>query len=579
MKVKKNKPEKPHKTNGFSGFLAHKISLLRMDFLTKICNNKTMKKTYDLSTLSREELEKETVKLHTQLEAAQLLLKHYEELYRLEKQKKHGRSSESQIDGQMSLDDLMLFNEAEAFREPLNIEPSQEELLPETPTRKKPRKKNLKPLPVKEVVYELSAEQQICPKCGSPLHEMKTQMRVEIEVIPASVHVVKHVTKIYACRNCEKNGSATIIKAPGTPSPVIEKSFASSSLLADIFTMKFVYGVPFFRQEKDKQARQIPVTRNNMCNWCITVANDYFKPLTDVMKKILYADHVIHCDETYVQVLHEPDRPATSKSYVWVTASARFRKEHKIALYNYTQTRGSSEARKVLAGYKGYIMCDGYAGYDALKKVGKNGEAPLEVELVACMVHVRRKFIEALSLIRPQDRKNTSAQEAVHKITRIFQIDNKFNDMEPAKRREAREEYLRPALEEFFAWVNAEAEISLPKTKYGQALEYAQKQKEKVMRVLEDGRLELDNNLAERTVKPFVIGRKNWLFCNTPQGAEASCIIYSIVETAKLNNLIPYEYMKYLLDEMPGKRLNEEELKRLLPWSPSLPQYIRNPEE
>lgn len=539
-----------------------------------------MKKTYDLSALSREELEKETIKLHTQLEATQMLLNHYEELYRLEKQKKHGRSSESQvIDGQMTLDELMLFNEAEAFREPLNIEPAPEDLLPEKKASAKPRKKKMKSLPVKEVVYELSPEQQICPKCGSPLHEMKTQVRVEIEVIPASVHVVKHVTKIYACRNCEKNGEATIIKAPGAPIPVIEKSCASSSLLSDIITKKFVYGVPFCRQEKDTKARQIPVTRNNMCNWCITVAKDYFKPLTDVMKRILYADHVIHCDETYVQVLHEPDRPASGKSYVWVMASARFQKEHKIALYNYTQTRASSEARKVLAGYKGYIMCDGYAGYDALKKVGKNGEAPMDVELVACMVHVRRKFIEALSLIREQDRKNTSAQEAVNKITRIFQIDNKFNDMEPAKRREAREEHLRPALEDFFAWVNAEAEISLPKTKYGQALEYAQKQKDKVMRVLEDGRLELDNNLAERTVKPFVIGRKNWLFCNTPQGADASCTIYSIVETAKLNNLNPYEYVKYLLDEMPGKKLNEEELERLLPWSPSIPQYVRNPEE
>lgn len=550
-----------------------------MEFLAKICHNNAMKKTYDLSGFSREELEKENVKLHTQLEATQMLLDHYEELYRLEKQKKYGRSSETQIDGQMSLDDLMLFNEAEALREPINIEPTAEDLVPEKKPTRKPRKKKLKALPVRDIVYELSPQEQICPNCGSPLHEMKEEVHVEIEVIPASVHVVRHVTKVYACRNCEKNKTAAIIKAPGAPIPVIEKSVASPSLLSYFMSGKYVDGTPYFRQEVTMKARRIPVTRNNMCNWSIKVAGDYFKPLTDFMRKILYEDHVIHCDETYVQVLNEPDRPATGKSYVWVTASAAFQKEHKIALYNYTQSRAASEARKVLAGYKGYIMCDGYAGYDALKKVGKNGEPPMDVELVACMVHVRRKFTEALSLIRPQDRKNTSAQEAVNKITRIFQIDNRFNDMEPAKRKTAREEQLRPALEDFFAWVNEEAEISLPKTKYGQALEYAQKQKDKVMCVLEDGRLELDNNLAERTVKPFVIGRKNWLFSNTPQGADASCTIYSIVETAKLNNLIPYEYMKYLLEQMPGKRLNEEFLEQLLPWSPSLPQYIHNPEE
>ena len=151
--------------------------------------------------------------------------------------------------------------------------------------------------------------------------------------------------------------------------------------------------------------------------------------------------------------------------------------------------------------------------------------------------------------------------------------------MPPAERKEARLKHLKPALEDFFAWVKTESEISLPKSKYGLALEYALKQKDKAMRVLEDGRLELDNNLAERTVKPFVIGRKNWLFSQSPQGANASCIIYSIVETAKLNNLIPYEYLKYLLEQMPGLKLNDENLQSLMPWSKQLPAYIKNPED
>lgn len=538
-----------------------------------------MKEIQNLAQMSREELEKNYIKLHTQLTQANQLLNFYIEQARLNRVQKYGSSSEKNTDGQLSFNDvyenIRLFNEAEALREPINVEPTEEKLIPKSHKKKK----NLKALPVKEVVYELSPEEQICPKCGNALHEMKEEVRVEIEVIPAKTVVNRYVTKAYACRSCEKSNKAMIIKAPGAPLPVIEKSVASASLIADILSRKYVEAVPFYRQELKMKARGIPVSRNNMCNWAIKVANDYFAPLVNQMRKIMYDDHVIHCDETYVQVLDEPNRPAVSKSYIWVTTTAEYQKEHRIAIYNYTEGRSQTDARKILEGYSGYIMCDGYAGYDAITKIGKNGEAPMNVRPVACMIHIRRKFIEALKLISKSERKSTSAQVAVDKIALISRIDNKFNEMPPAKRKEARIKHLKPALEDFFAWVKAESEISLPKSKYGLALEYALKQKDKAMRVLEDGRLELDNNLAERTVKPFVIGRKNWLFSQSPQGANASCIIYSIVETAKLNNLIPYEYLKYLLEQMPGLRLNDENLQSLMPWGEQLPAYIKNPEE
>lgn len=532
----------------------------------------------NLASMSRKELEKNYIKLHTQLEQANQLLNYYIEQTRLDRIQKYGSSSEKIMDGQLSLHDIfkdiMLFNEAETLRDPINIEPTEEKLIP-----KKHKKKELNSLPVKEITYELSPEEQVCPKCGNALHEMKEEVRVEIEVIPAKTVVNRYVTKVYACRNCEKNNEATILKAPGAPLPVIEKSVASASLIADILSRKYDEAVPFYRQEQKMKAQNIPVSRNNMCNWTIKAANDYFSPLVDQMRQIMYDDHVIHCDETYVQVLDEPKRPAVRKSYIWVTTTAEYQKEHKIAIYNYTESRSQTDARKVLKGYSGYIMCDGYAGYDAITKTGKYGEAPMDVKTVACMVHIRRKFVEALKLINKSERKNTSAQIAVDKISLISRIDNKFNEMPPAERKEARLKHLKPALEDFFAWVKTESEISLPKSKYGLALEYALKQKDKAMRVLEDGRLELDNNLAERTVKPFVIGRKNWLFSQSPQGANASCIIYSIVETAKLNNLIPYEYLKYLLEQMPGLKLNDENLQSLMPWSKQLPAYIKNPED
>lgn len=535
----------------------------------------------DLSSMSRNELERYAANLQTEVSGLSAKLTWYEEQFKLSQAKKFGQSSEAQYAGQMTLDDFMLFNEAEALREPMNFEPKEEDIL-KTNRKKGKHKKNIVSLPVISTVYELSEEEQVCPNCGNALHEMKTEERIEIEVIPAKVQVHKHISKVYACRNCEKEGNATIVKPSSVPVPVIPKSMASSSLIADIISKKYVDATPFYRQEANYKRQNIPISRNNMCNWAINVANNYFKHITDMMRDILYKEGVIHCDETHVEVLHEPGRQAYTKSYVWVTTTAEFQKEHPIALYKYTEDRSDSSARRVLKGYKGYIMCDGYQVYTSIAKPGKKGEEAMDVKAVACMVHVRRNFVDALKLLPKDKRKGTSAQTAVNMISRIFDIDNNLNGLTPEERYKARitsgkdgELCLMQALEQFFAWVKDEADVSLPKTRYGKALTYALDQEDKVMRVLKDGRLELDNSLAERTVKPFVIGRKNWLFSNTPAGADASCILYSIIETAKLNNLIPYEYIKYVLDTMPSMILNEKNIKSLLPWSKSIPDYVK----
>ena len=220
-------------------------------------------------------------------------------------------------------------------------------------------------------------------------------------------------------------------------------------------------------------------------------------------------------------------------------------------------------------------MCDGYAVYDSIAADDKKtGARAMDVKAVACLVHVRRKFADALKLLKPGYRKDTGAQTAINKLEEIFREDNQFHTRTPTTRKTDREKRLKPLLEDFFAWVKTEYDISLHETHYGRALEYAIKEEKKVMRVLEDGRLELDNNLAERTVKPFLIGRKNCLFADTPQGAEASCIIYSIVQTAIMNHLIPFEYIKYLLEQMPGKALTDKFIETLLPWSGQLPEYV-----
>ena len=535
-------------------------------------------KNTDLSSLSREELEKRYIELNTKYDSAVAKMNWYLEQYRLAMQKKYGQSSEKGIDGQMTLEDLPLFNEAEAMREPINIEASEAELLGGN-TKKKSKRKNIKALPVVDT-YELSSEEQVCPKCGSPLHEMKENVRVEIEVIPAKVQVHKHISKVYACRNCEKDGTSTIITAPGAPAPVIPGSIASSSVIADSIAKKYVDATPFYRQEKNNERAGIPITRNNYCNWSIKVANIYFSHLEKRLREIMYKEGVIHCDETYTEVLIEPDRPATRKSYIWVTTTAEYQKEHPIALYNYKEGRAATYAREVLKGFEGYIMCDGYSAYDSITKTGKHGEPAMNVKPVACLVHVRRKFADALKLLPPKDRENTSANLAIKMIANIMHIGNQISRDNLKEREDKRRELLAPALDEFFAWAKDEQALALPQSHYGKAIEYALNQEYKVKRVLEDGRLELDNSLAERTVKPFVIGRKNFLFSNIPAGADASCILYSIVETAKLNKLIPYEYLKYVLDRMSSAEvINEELIEDLLPWSENIPAYVKNPSE
>ena len=224
-------------------------------------------------------------------------------------------------------------------------------------------------------------------------------------------------------------------------------------------------------------------------------------------------------------------------------------------------------------------MCDGYAGYDSLEKHGSDGSYSVDIRPVSCMVHVKRKFVEALDNVSPKDRPKTSAYLAIKKIQAIMHLDNKYDDLSIIEREKLRNEELKPALDEFFAWIRRESEITLPEIKYGKALTYALNQEIKIRRVLEHGCLELENNMAERAVKPFVIGRKNWLFSATPKGADASCLWYSLVETAKLNKLNPYEYIKYLLDTMRNLDQKDWNIESLLPWSTELPECVKNPSE
>lgn len=531
-------------------------------------------KTVNLSVYSRKELEEAFVKLSLEKEQAELQLRWYQEQYRLSKQKLFGKSSETNIDGQFS---LPIFNEAELERKPVNVEPNLEEYdKAEEPSSKSKKKKgkranDLSRLPKQVVEYTLSPEKRICPICGDPFHTVRSEIRRELEVIPAQ-YIVKEIhSELCSCRTCEKEGiKVPMVMAP-TPNPVIKGSIASPSLIADIMNKKYVDATPLYRQEQDYKRRGLPVNRQNMSNWVIRAAQDWLILLYMHLLKIFVSYDVIHADETELEVLNEPGREATTKSYMWMFRTGNG--HNPIVLYEYQPSRAGDNAKNFLKGFSGYIHVDAYDGYDKLLKESKAGPA-MEVTLLACFAHARRYFTDTLKAVT--DKKTylyTSAYQAVKYIDDMFDLEKKFANLSFEERYNERLNRLKPMLEVYFAWIEKEHALALPKSSYGKAINYSFNQKDKLMNILKDGRLELSNNRAERSIKPFVIGRKNWLFANTPQGATASAVTYSIIETAKENNLIPFEYLKYLFEKMPNIDVkNSEELDKLLPWSKELPE-------
>lgn len=537
---------------------------------------KTNGKSIDLSTYSREELEAAFVKVSVEKEQAELQLKWYEEQYRLNRQKLFGKSSEQHIDSnQLS---LPFFNEAESERQPICVEPKLEEGSSTESSdqkgkkKKGKRQKDLSSLPTEVVEYTLSSAEQVCSACTHSLHEVRPEIRKELVVIPAQVVVKETRRMIYSCRNCEKVNTTVSMVMADAPNPVIKGSLASPSLLSDIITKKYVDATPLYRQEQEYKRRGLPINRQNMANWIIRVTNDWFKPVYMRMKHWLVSYDVLHADETELEVLNEPGRAASAKSYMWMYRTGQG--YVPILLYDYQMSRAGDNAKKFLKGFKGYLHTDGYGGYEKLLKESTAGLA-MEVTLVACFAHARRYFTETLKAVgNKESYMYTSAYQAVKMIDEMFALEQKLSGLSDEERYEKRLSDLKPRMKAYFAWVEKEHALALPKSSYGKAVTYSYNQKDKLINILNDGRLELSNNRAERAIKPFVIGRKNWLFTNTPAGAHSSAMVYSLIETAKENGLIPFEYITYLLEKLPNMDLRQvEELDKLLPWSKDLPAH------
>jgi len=511
------------------------------------------------NTSTTEKLHKRIAELETENAELAKKVEWLMEQFRLAQHRRFGASSEKSV-----YDQINLFNEAEATADVNVTEPELVEVEKHYRKRKRTAKDRLPDdLPIEVVEHDLPKDEQICPECNGDLHVMGRETRRELVIIPAQAKIREHIKNVYACRDCEKNECGVpIIKAP-TDEPVIKGSFASPEAIAHIMTQKFVMGSPLYRQEQEWNRNGIMLSRQTMSNWLLRATEDWLEPIYDAFREILLTYDALHADETTLQVLREPDKPAQSKSYMWLYRTSGYNPrghevEYPIVLYEYQPGRHAKYPKAFLKNFEGYLHTDGYDGYHDL---------PKEITIVGCWAHARRKFDEALKSLPQKDRESSNAARGKQYCDKLFELERKFADMIPKERFEKRQKLSKPLADEFFDWL---VELdAIPKTPIGVAANYALGQRKYLQAYLLDGRLEISNNRAERSIKPFVIGRKNFLFANTPRGAKASAIMFSIIETAKECGLNPFAYLTYIFQNAPNWDIRNDisKLDLLMPYS------------
>jgi len=455
-----------------------------------------------------------------------------------------------------------LFNEAEVFSAADKEDPENVTAVAAHKRHKK-HEYTLDNLPegiaTKQVEHRLEGEALVCPQCGNTMTEIGKEVVRTLEIIPAQMVVREDIYYTYACRSCSENADegceTPVVKAPREKN-IIPGSFATPEAIAHIMTQKFVMGSPLYRQEQEINRKGIHLSRQTMSNWILKATEDYLTPVYEQLHRELLTREVLHADETPLQVLHEPGKKPQSDSYMWLYRTSGDVDE-PIVLYEYQPGRGAKHPKEFLAGYKGYLHTDGYAGYHDL------GES---ITVVGCWAHMRRKFDEAVKSLPKGKTKGSSASQGLTYCNLLFGIEQEIAELTPEERYEQRLKQAKPVLDAMFAWANSRT--AAPKSALGKALNYLKEQWPYLTNYLKDGRLEISNNRAERSIKPFVIDRKNFLFANTPKGADGSAIMFSLIQTAIENGLDPYKYLTWLMRTAKDADLTDlNTLKKLLPWN------------
>ena len=426
-------------------------------------------------------------------------------------------------------------------------------------TRRKRRPRALPDfLPVQEVLHDLRDDEKVCPH--DPAHrlvEIGREQSDQLKFIPATVEIVRHIRPKYACSTCKQG-----VKIAPMPRLPVPKSIATPSLLAQVATSKYVDGLPLYRQEKIFQRLGIELSRATLAHWMLKMG-DLVEPLVERIRDEVRGGEFVQCDETPFQVLKEPGKRAQSQSYLWVLRGGV--PEHPLIYYEYDPSRSGEVPKRLLRGFEGFLQTDGYEGYTAI------GREPGIVH-VGCWAHARRKFDEALRGQRShrnakKTAKASKARQALAQIQALYAIERSLKDASAEQRYRERQLRSRPVIEKLRTWIDASLGSIPPQSLTGKAIAYLDRQWPKLIRVLDDGRLPLDTNLVENAIRPFVIGRKAWLFADTMAGARASANLYGLIETAKANRIEPWRYLNHLFEVLPT-------IDQLDQLEPLLPQNI-----
>ena len=481
-----------------------------------------------------------------------------------------GRSSEKMTDTSqicfMEVDGtIVFFNEAEAVSD---LDAEEPDTLENKPARKAKavgkKEADIKDLPVNIINHYLTDEELVAEFGENGWKQLPDAISKRYRFIPAKVEIDEHHVGVYASKTDEH-----IIKADH-PKALLHGSLVSPTIAAAIMNGKYVNAVPLYRLEQEFSRYGLTITRQNMANWMIRLAESYLAVLYDYLHQKLYNYHVIQADETPVLV-NRDGRSAGTKSYMWVYRSGHLYTDKQIVLYDYHKTRNSSHPREFLRNYSGICVTDGYQVYHTIEKERE------DLQIAGCWVHARRKFDEALTVIPKAHQNKSNAFLVIKQIQAIYREEGKLNKLSSEERLMQRQLVIKPLVDALFAYLK-KMEPTVPASgQLRKAYTYILNQ-EKYLRVfLEDGEIPIDNNASERAIRGFCIGKKNWQMIDTINGAHSSAIIYSIAETAKANNLKPYDYFVYLLEEIP-KHMEQKDrtfLEDLLPWSKKLPEGIR----
>ena len=483
------------------------------------------------------------------------------------RKKLFGTSSEKRvldIPGQLNF-----FNEAELEQDPAlaQVEELEASSSEKTPKKRKARAtdaERFKGIPVEKEYLDLSEKEKNCPVCGTALKQIGEEfVRRELVFIPARLKVREYYSRNYECPQCSQHG-IPVIKKGKDGRPHMLYGMACAGTVAWVMYQKFCNALPYFRQEKDWKQYGASITRKTMANWVIQNSEAFFLPMYEYFQRKLLERKFAMADETPLQVLHEPGRRAQTQSYMWLFRSGEDGLP-PIILYKYSETRAGENAVDFLRGFKGYLMCDGYSGYNKVP----------DAKRTACWAHIRRYLTDAIPKGKALDYTQPSVQGVMY-INQLFHLEDiikaKHTSFDAIKK--ARLEKEKPVVEGFLSWLDQQAPVR--GSRMDKAVTYIQNRRSYLTTYLEDGRCSFSNNLSENAIRPFTVGRKNWLFCDTPNGAQASALVYSMVEIAKANGVNVYHYLTYLLEKMPSNRMSDEELELLAPWNENVKTEIQH---